>query len=405
MQSLLESTTSSPKFAPGPSPTPSRSIQVAACVLIITLSLYITIFLLPSFSETDMIPDRTAKPSSSSSFIKTKNTIQNINELHDHSSSSSSYSSEQKRTSKKSSPLIRSNSNNAIIEPWGYNKNRNIPRWKAIKASIEKDMIKLRQRENDHQQQQQQPQRFTLVDYGSDQGFFSISAAHEFQKDGIFVVSVEMGGVGGEIWKKKDSISEGSNDVLSIQEQKVAKYVTNHEASDAPAFMICQTKISPKMFFDLQAHHQKHRYQFVLSVFHWFDLPTRKDFEKALVTLFKNSQSTFIELPTIGDRSALIRKQVGWANFEKWYDGRSDIKEIILDAAKNENFPVTVEKIVSVPWLKWTRDMYRVDWDLSSENDEHSVLSSVMKFTCKTRREEIYGCNPKRVKLQECVDI
>ena len=284
----------------------------------------------------------------------------------------------------------------AAIQPWGYNKNRNVPRWAAIQASIDADFAAANQQEQNGGAASLPP--FVLVDYGSDQGFFAINAARRYKQRNIFVLSVEMGGVGGEIWKKK---ATDGDDVISIQERMVAR----HHVEDR--YMVCQTKVSPTMFFDLAKRNESHRYQFVLSVFHWFDLPTRKDFEAALVALFRTAQSTFIELPTIGDRSALIRKQVGWANFERWYDERSNIADIILDAAKAHGFAIRVTKVVSVPWLRWTRDMYRVDWESAaggagSGAGQHAT-SRAGSFTCDARRDT-YKC-AKREKLQECRDI
>jgi hypothetical protein len=224
---------------------------------------------------------------------------------------------------------------NGAIQAWGYNSDRNVPRLAAIEAAIAADWKDASGAE------------FTLVDYGADQGYFSITLAHKFPRSRV--ISVEMGGVGGEIWKKK-----GTLDVIAIQEDMAKQHgVTN--------MRICQTKVLPTMFDALNAANINHRYQLVLSVFHWFELPTRAAFEHAITNLFKNAATTFIELPTIGDRSAEIRGQVGWKNFERWYDGRNDIGVILADAAKSANLRVRVTMLVSVPWAKWSRDLYRVD--------------------------------------------
>jgi hypothetical protein len=257
------------------------------------------------------------------------------------------------------------------LPPWGYNSARNSPRLTAIQDSINSDWKDVAEAE------------FTLVDYGSDQGYFSVNIAYLFPRSRV--ISIEMGGVGGEIWKKKKKVD--TPDVLTIQESMVAKH-------DVTNMRICQTKVLPTMFDELNAANVKHRYQLVLSVFHWFALPTRAAFEHAITNLFKNAATTFIELPTIGDRSALIRKQVGWENFEKWYDGRDDIGVIISDAAKSVNLRVRVTKLVSVPWLTWARDMYRVD----VEGFSTPALDTLEK--CRERRST-YQC-ASRTRFELC---
>ena len=251
-----------------------------------------------------------------------------------------------------------------MIPAWGYNKDRNIPRWKAISASIA----------GDHRQS-----AFTVVDYGADQGYFSISTAATFPLSRV--IGLEMGGVGGEIWKKKNS-----QEVLDIQEQKIK------ELGVEGRMMICQTMVKPDHFFALETARSVSDYQYVLSVFHWFDLKTRADFEKAIAALLRNAKTTFIELPTIGDNSKLIRQQVGWEHFVKWYDGRTDTGIILREAAEAHNIVVKVTAIATVPWVKWTRVVHRIDVV------DASASSSLM---CKERRQ-IYGCNPARSLHQSC---
>lgn len=258
------------------------------------------------------------------------------------------------------------------IPAWGYNRDRNVPRWKAIAASIAAD-------------QRRGP--FTVVDYGADQGFFSISTAATFPT--ARVMGLEMGGVGGEIWKKKDS-----QDVLDIQEKKIKELAVNGR------MMICQTLVKPEHFFALESAASVSDYQYVLSVFHWFNLPTRADFEKAVSALLHNAKTTFIELPTIGDNSKLIRQQVGWENFVKWYDGRTDTGLILKEAAEAHGMRVKVVAIATVPWVKWTRVVHRID--IIGGDEAPGGEKGAAAFQCMTRRK-IYGCNEKRTQHQSCI--
>jgi hypothetical protein len=249
-----------------------------------------------------------------------------------------------------------------MLKPWGYNKERNAPRFGAIAKSIAED----------------KRHKFTLIDYGADQGYFSISTAHMFP--GALVMGVELGGVGGQIWLKGKSKSE--SDVLDIQESHLRAYGLSN-------VIICQAKMETTHFTALREQKAYVDYQLMLSVFHWFKLPTRRDFERAITTLFLNARTTFIELPTIGDnKDPLIKKQVGYEYFSKWYDGRTDLKQIIADACAAEGVDASVELVVSFPWLKWARNVFRVDVvRYQNEDFAHS-------FQCEARKR-IYGCKPR----------
>lgn len=257
-----------------------------------------------------------------------------------------------------------------VLVPWGYNKERNEPRWRGILASILSDFTTHRG-------------RFSLVDYGSDQGYFSISAAAPFP-DAV-VMGVEIGGFGGEIWSRK------RRDVLEVQEEKLQEHrVLN--------VVICQAKLSVNHFQLLNEAHLVADYQLVLSVFHWFELPTRKAFEAALVEALRGAKTTFLELPCIGDGGPLVQKQVGYKNFVKWYDGRKDIGQVIREAASAHHLDVAVQMLVAVPWIRWKREVYRVD--LREVVNFDSPSSKMQSFGC-SQRQKIYGCAP-RAKYNTC---
>ena len=258
------------------------------------------------------------------------------------------------------------------LPAWGYTKNRNIPRWRAIYAEIARD-------EATHHGS------FSLMDYGSDQGYFSISVGNFFPH--AIVMGLELGGVGGEIWKK-------SGDVLKVQEAKLDElHVSN--------VRICQAKMHPDHFRELHKSDFMTDYQLVLSVFHWFDLSTRKEFEEVLTVLLLNSKTTFLELPIIGDNGPTIQKQVGYKNFVNWYDGRSDIGVVIEEAAASRNVVVKVRKIATVPWIKWQRETFRVDVVRSGvAADSNSRDEMVQKFGCVSRRK-IFQC-AQREKFSDC---
>lgn len=332
-------------------------------LVIILVAAYVAFYVLPSWSSDDEILVRPSNSPIRSMKSPTSRPQDETMEYSSHSSRAADLSKKGDDASGDDPPML---------EAWGYNRERNIPRWKAIYKSIAKD--------HEPSRRNAPTTPFTIVDYGSDQGYFSISAANYFPQ--ATVIGLEMGGVGGEIWnkgKKKDM------DVLQIQEGHLERLgLTNMQ--------ICQTTMHQSHFFALKEAKAVSDYQFVLSVFHWFKLDTRRDFEKVLVTLLSNARTTFIELPTIGDNSALIRKQVGYDRFAKWYDGRTNVAQIIRESAAAENVEVEVELVLSFPWVRWTREVYRVDYVAHRGRE--------ISFECAQRRK-IYGCKP-REKFSHC---
>jgi hypothetical protein len=355
MQRLLESR------RPGEKDRTTRSLLIVGIVVVATA--FFSLVVLPGFSE-NTIGEATAAPRNSGQ----------------------SYRPPAKRPKTRApdveAPPPHDGSDNggdapaAVVQlpPWGYNTDRNVGRWKVIGKAIAADEARHRG-------------RFVLMDYGADQGFFSISAAKMYPN--ADVMGVEMGGIGGEIWKK-------TGDVLRTQEGKLKEHGVRN-------YLICQGKVLPEHFFKLHDAAIAHDYQFILSVFHWFDLPTRDGFERTVAMAFRNAKTTFIELPTIGDNSAQIRRQVGWKNFVKWYDGRTDCGKILRDAAVAQNIKVKVTLLYEGKWMRWTRDVYRVDF-LGDVKDGDVVAPSDTyheQFACSHRRK-ILGCSTDRTEYQKC---
>ena len=231
--------------------------------------------------------------------------------------------------------------------------------------------------------------RHTPSIYSADEGYFSISTAFSFPESKV--IAIDMGGVGGSIWKK-------NHDVLRVQEEKARKY----EVGDR--FTICQTAAKPDHFFGLSKAGTGHDYQFVLSVFHWFTMETRQDFEKVIVALFKNAKTTFIELPIAGDFGERFMKQVGSAYFTKWYDGRSDIYQIITDSLKAQGVGGSVSKIGSVKWLPGDKKKGEKDWD--REVFRVDIHDDPLDFDCPAHFK-LYDCKPsttpKSVEFSKCM--
>ena len=226
------------------------------------------------------------------------------------------------------------------------------------------------------------------LSHSADEGYFSVSTAYAFPE--ARVIALDMGGVGGSIWKK-------DYDVLSVQSGKAEEY------SVGDRFTICQTAAKPEHFFELSKVGVGHEYQFVLSVFHWFTMETRKAFEEVLVALFRNAKTTFIELPIAGDYGPRFMKQVGSKYFVKWYDKRSDIHQIITESLKSQGVQGSVSKIGSVKWLPGDKKKGERDWD--REVFRVDMHDPPAQFDCP-KHFEVYGCaketTPRPVRFSHC---
>lgn len=428
------------KFTNSSRGTSNRAVQVLSIGFCIVLAAYIALVFLPTLSEevvgegrgghrsgNTIIPGKAGVNGatgtnsdgalSSSSGHAGSNTgsdgagdgVGNMPDPQDHAGSASGHNSNNNAVVEQDT-VVHVGSPSAVagavarpmileLPPWGYNRDRNTPRWRAIYASIAADQRRMVLPNG-------QPRHFTLVDYGADQGYFSISVAKFFPQ--ALVMGLEMGGVGGEIWKRnkrRDGKDVIDADVLAVQEGKIAELGVKN-------MLICQTKVEPGHFFALNGQRLISDYQLVLSVFHWFRLPDRAAFERTVTALFRNARTTFIELPTMGDGSALIRKQVGWEFFSKWYDNRNDIAEILSAAAKNQGLQVRVTRVIGVRWIRWEREVFRVDVIPSSASLSSSspadaptrpVDGSFDKegFGCAAR-QKIYGCNLSRALHNKC---
>eukprot|EP01060_Flectonema_neradi_P029053 TRINITY_DN3933_c0_g1_i4.p1 TRINITY_DN3933_c0_g1~~TRINITY_DN3933_c0_g1_i4.p1 ORF type:complete len:346 (+),score=59.63 TRINITY_DN3933_c0_g1_i4:114-1151(+) len=265
-----------------------------------------------------------------------------------------------------------------LTPTFGYNKKRNVERWTMIYTSMAADKIS--------------DKEVSVVDYGADEGYFSISTSFAFQQ--ATVIALDMGGFGGSIWK-----SSSTHDVLTIQSNKIKEYGRGDRMS------ICQTSAKPEHFASLLEKGSGHDYQFVLSVFHWFEMPDRESFEIVLVNLLSNAKTTFIELPIAGDFGPRFMKQVGSKNFVKWYDGRSDIQQIISDSLKARGAVGTVTKVGSVKWLPGDKKKGEKDWD--RELFRVDMNEAPASYSCDTHFS-VYGCSvptkPNPVPYSRCPD-
>ncbi|KAF2074593.1 hypothetical protein CYY_004100 [Polysphondylium violaceum] len=254
---------------------------------------------------------------------------------------------------------------------FGYHPFRNVPRWKMIEREIENDI---------NRNFRTIPAGATMVDYGSNQGYFSVHLAKKVPQ--ALMVSLE-----GEAMKEYD-------DAAVEHEKKMVEFnVTNN--------FLCRTHVKTPMFTQLAKLKHVYEYQLCLSVFHWFGMKTKEHFEEVLFQHLVNARTTFIELPEakkyLGNEG-----QHAWRESNIWFDGRTEVEVLadikakynmkmswkILGALKHDN--KTIRKVIRVD--------VRSDFDSEDQSDHRRTLNlETLKSTYECGKL-MYG---KKIKNQE----
>lgn len=177
---------------------------------------------------------------------------------------------------------------------------------------------------------------FVLVDWGSDAGWFSISAAKGFPQ--ATVVSVESG-----------VMSDGQG--LAMHREKLVEFgVSNNVVVDA--------MFGPATFENLGDTPAD--VQFVLSVFHHMGdgfgryLSTVDEWDKAFLALVTAANVTFFEVPghTAGNETP--------HRIERWYEGR-DVAVVIRSALEGSALDASVDLLgETAHGTKGMRELFKI---------------------------------------------
>jgi len=213
---------------------------------------------------------------------------------------------------------------------FGYHPFRNVPRWKMIEREIDND-INLRSRKI--------PAGSLMVDYGSNQGYFSVHLAKLLPEATMF--SLE-----GEAMKEYE-------DAAVVHEQKIEEFnITNN--------LLCRTHVKTPMFLQLAKIKHVYEYQLCLSVFHWFGMKTKDEFEEVLKNHLLNARTTFIELPEARDYKGK-EGQHAWRECNIWFDGRTEV-EVLAHIKSKYNLKMTWKTLGAIQHdNKTVRKVIRVD--------------------------------------------
>jgi hypothetical protein len=268
----------------------------------------------------------------------------------------------------------RSNQDNAdvkMLPAWGYNPARNAARWKAIGGSIAADVPS-------------RGAKFTLADYGADQGFFSVSAAVSFPES--TVMPVEAGGTGGVLWAK-------DVDAIEIMKGKIRE----HKASN---IVLCKTTFTGESFRKFADAHLVLDYQFLLSVIHWFEMSNKDEWEVAIVNIVRAARTTIIEFPFISpdEHNGLMKNQVGYARWKTWLAGRGNWTDAVYAAFENptanpQKLRINMVELASLPWMENSRRLiHRID-----------VVEGLepLNFACE-QRKQLLACDNAVIQGFDC---
>lgn len=176
---------------------------------------------------------------------------------------------------------------------WGYHPERMEPRWRAIWRSLAMDGL------------HGNPKKaMMMVDWGSNEGYFSVKLGGFFRESSVFSVEAEVDEYRGVREKHRQSAArEGvSNNVL------------------------CAHATSGKEFANL-AKLGVWDIQLSLSVMHWFTYTSHESFLSHLGWLLLGARTTFLELPEArryGPNTGQTRAE----SLNVWYGGITD--EVVL---------------------------------------------------------------------------
>jgi len=174
---------------------------------------------------------------------------------------------------------------------FGYNPERNAPRWDAIRPRLEA----------------RKP--MSVADYGSNWGFFSLEAAAAFPE--ALVVSIEDGGMA-----HTDDPRWGKAGMLEHHRAEAARRGLGNN-------VVVPRHITEEWLSRLAEAGVRFDAQMVLSFLHWLDLPGPADFDRCIRTAVRLARTTILEMPKAEPH------QHNGAQILRWYDGDPDPQRLL----------------------------------------------------------------------------
>ena len=239
--------------------------------------------------------------------------------------------------------------------PFGYHVDSSRPstwtrmlaRWSMVARSVRRDADVF------HDGDTRRP--VYAVDWGSNEGFFSISLLHSFPKWRVLSVDV-------------NALYHGRRS-QDAQRQKLEELLTRQSAARG---VLCEGSLSARAIFKASAkagtsEWQPLDYQLALSIFHWLPLPTEAEFRKVLGRFLLSARTTFLELPDPAHAGS-YNGNPGYAEWRRWYTPDVSVEERIRAALERTGSLYTIE-LLGTATIDYgprhpattTRGIYRVD--------------------------------------------
>ena len=228
--------------------------------------------------------------------------------------------------------------------PWGYHVDsrasstwtRMLVRWGMVSSAIRRDGSA--------------QQAAYAVDWGSNEGFFSISLLHAFPSWHVLAVDV-------------NDLYHGHYS-QDVHRQKLAALLPTTLAAQSS---LCQGRLSIDAVFKLRATQAMLDYQLALSIFHWLPLATLSEFNRVLGRFLRNAKTTFIELPDPA-HDASYNGNPSYATWRPWYTTDVSVEQRIRTALEQTDTLFTVE-LLGTATIDYgpaspattTRSIFRVD--------------------------------------------
>uniref|UniRef100_A0A7S4CZ65 Methyltransferase domain-containing protein n=1 Tax=Eutreptiella gymnastica TaxID=73025 RepID=A0A7S4CZ65_9EUGL len=240
---------------------------------------------------------------------------------------------------------------------YGYGMNRHMPRWCRIQRRILRDYNWERSR------------ALTILDYGSNTGFFSLALSYLFPRATVVSLDIHTTDLKPEGFTTNISGTLGT--ALLHDALRAAVNITNN--------VMCSTSFATSTFSALREKKLTVDVQLLLSVIHWLGIKDAEAFDRVFCDLLHNAHHTYIEFPISRKRG--IGLGLGSEYVKKWMARDETPPKLMEVAAKKCGIRI---KIVDLNMPFWKRVFYRVtNLDYHKMRGEHS---------CSRMYDEVFQC-------------
>lgn len=225
----------------------------------------------------------------------------------------------------------------------GYQRKKNTQRWDHIFEQLAKDAKR---------------SSFTVADYGSERGAFSLATAKTFGLSKVF--SFESEEMAKSVAKKH---RERFRSPIELHQAELDKHgVDNNKIIRRRFYKEDFSKANKlKLHFD---------YQYALSIFHWLDINSPKAFDKAFSDFVKNANTTFFEMISVENIGIAMGDKV-----HSWYGDLYRVSDLFERALSRHKVKAKVTRLCCTDG-RW---LYRIDLDKKQKATTASKVANLLK--------------------------